>query len=380
MLGSGAAKSKPLELKNKVWKGRNGTTKSGKDSQAFGNVNQSSLYAYGGEDILSIAAIANSLVDMGADNDTLTIRKFADGMSSLNGGDGNADRLILGYQQSAFTWTWNAETNSWLLMRPGTSNGLSSISNFENVQFADKTSAKLSAGSITVNGTKNKDSILIYSSGIEAIAVASGAGNDTISFSGVINENTPIVTIDGGSGTDIVRLAMGPEAYRFSQEDKNWKVISCDDLGLIQTWYNAFSFRNIETVLFGDGSTMKLNRAGIDFTAGSKAVTVTGTEGNDRLRGSAKDDTFIRDPFKSLGNDYFDLRDGGGDTVDFSTVFGYSPANVTIFGARADDKIEFGDLTPSGTTAYTKAGFLTGTLTVSYGLLGDLSVKFVAPS
>ncbi|RWM91243.1 MAG: calcium-binding protein, partial [Mesorhizobium sp.] len=347
-----------------------------------------------GNDTLNGTAFADTLTG-GAGTDTLNGNAGSDtlngglGVDALNGGSGNdtfvfnsgdgsdtinenggTDTIQLGAGLTAANVTFNVSGND-LLITYGAGDQIklayqyyvySTSYQVETLIYGDGTSISLTgglpifggAGNDTLNGTSFGDT-LTGNAGVDTLngnggndTLTGGAGNDTLDGGSgndtyVFNAGDGSDTVyDTGGGTDTIQLGAGLTAANvtFNVSGSDLLIsdgVSGDQIRLVNQYYWASTSYQVETLVYGDGTTISLT-GGLPIVGGAGNDTLTGGSskealygfgevdvlnggaGNDTLSGGADSDTFIFQA--SFGNDTItDFTAGAGseDVIDFTT-------------------------------------------------------------
>ncbi len=377
MVNSRAANKKPPSLTGRVWKGKDGKTKTANDSQAFSNVTNATISALGGNDILSISLLDQSLVQLGEGNDQLTIAAFGKlkAPSTIDGG-GGIDIVSLGYLETSFTWSWDTTKNVWIMKAGG--RDYATVKGVEKFQFKNNVAIELDDANhaLTIVGSDRADSLSASTNGSNKVSVRAGLGDDVIAINSIDKSGNTPISVDGGAGNDTIKLTGIPNDYIFSKDGDTWQIDYVDGLN----HSTVLIAQNVENLTLSDGSTIAFVGDGINFKAGNKAVGCVGTTGNDTLTGSRFDDTFVH----LGGNDIFDLTKGGRDGLVFARL-SYIPvgdSNVEVIGYQTNDNIKIVDpfqiYTVIDNTRY-ENGYRTGDYHLDAGLSGSVNITFSAP-
>lgn len=323
-----------VDLIKKTWRG---TRKA--DKVKFNNVDQGSLLAGDGNDIIEITAVEGGLINLGAGNDTLSIGSFssigaAQLVTTIDGGVGSDTLNFLNPSPNGFQSNFQ-QAQGWSI----SSNGqFMIVKNIETVIFPNNVQMRLrSDGTATVIGTDKSDVIGAFSDDVTRMTVNAGAGDDTITLDGIGSIFSNVISlIDGGDGKDTLQQKTNQETQRLVPSRSGWYLQKKE----VNQWNFAARLVNIERIAFADGSFIELGAAGVSNTASSRAATLTGTSGDDTFTGSSGDDSIIG----LGGNDIFDLTAGGADTIDLAEVYTAGLTEITIKGRKSDDNI----FTPTG--------------------------------
>ncbi|AWB06612.1 hypothetical protein A6A40_16175 (plasmid) [Azospirillum humicireducens] len=204
------------------------------------------------------------------------------------------------------------------------------------------------AGGMTLIGSAGNDSI---TGTAYADTIRGGAGNDVflyMTYASLFSNNALIDSIDGGDGTDSLRIGSVGTAFTITATDSfATRVSNVETLAAAPNsaavsvtvgdgFYNA-GFRTID--FSGDTNTSGENLIDASaVTAGD--LTLTGSAGNDTIRGGAGNDTISgggrNDTLYGNGGD--DLIDGGAGT---DTLDG-GAGNDTLTSGTGDDTLTGG--------------------------------------
>lgn len=324
-----------VDLIKKTWRGTSRV-----DKRTFGRFDQATILAGNGNDRIEIDAAQGGLIDLGANNDYLSIFSFfaADGnqlVTTIDGGAGSDTLVLKSLSTAGLKWSFEAG-KGWHVID---ANEFAFIRNIETVVFEDGVRMSLNmSGMATITGTQNTDTIEATIDSSTRVTVNAGAGDDYISISGPgRNFSANLSLVDGGVGNDTLAQSGSQTTNRFTQSRGSWYLRTENDAG---RWGFASRLVNIEKITYDDGSSIELGLTGVKNTAGNTPATLIGTSGDDTFKGSAGNDSF-----ESFGgNDIFDLRTGGVDTIDFAEFYGAGLTEVTIIGRKIDDTL----LIPSG--------------------------------
>jgi Ca2+-binding RTX toxin-like protein len=274
---------------------KTGTATSGLSHSLFGNDGNDTLY--------SIENIRGSEFD-----DTLTGN--ADN-NTITGGLGN-DTMSGGAGEDTFV---DVQTGDTVYGGAGTDTVTTSLSNFSLVDSASLSSienlSSTSSTGVTLTGNAGNNSI---AGGIGNDTLSGGDGNDTLR-GGIGNDY-----IDGGAGTaDVARLSGVYTAYTATVNTVNGTITmtGADGTDIIRGGKNSTDFTGTEFVQFDGSNDISLDVAKTlqygqaiyvgDITgAGNPSPTITGTNSNDFLVGTAAVGQTL------LGLDGNDVLDGAG--------------------------------------------------------------------
>lgn len=348
-----------VDLVKKLWRG------SGKaDKLTLGQFDQGTILAGNGNDQITIDAVQGGLIDLGANNDILSIVSFFSMganqlVTTIDGGKGS-DRLeFSALSTSDLKWLFK-KGQGWSVSDV---NEFALVKNVETVVFQDKVNMTLTMdGKAKITGTAEADTIQATTDEMTRVTVSAGAGDDFITLNGSVSRfSSSLSLIDGGDGQDTLEQQGDQKGYRLTQSRSGWHLQTRGDDA---RWRFAGRLVNIEKVAFGDGSTIELTQTGVINTAGKTAAVLNGTSGDDSFKGSVGNDTF--NGFG--GNDVFDLRAGGADSIDLADVYSAGLTEVKVIGRKVDDVL----YAPNGseieidTRAYNKAGIQVGELVLRW--------------
>ncbi len=228
----------------------------------------------------------------------------------------------------------------------------------EKLIYGDGTTASLNSGlsltattgSTTLIGTSGNDTMIaVTGTGTETLQ--GNDGNDTYSYGSGMGK---VVIADTG-GTDTLKLGTGlTSANVVLTEAANGKDllvtdgVTGDQITVLNQYFNPLYA--LETLVYGNGSTLSLENAVLTATPGTS--TLTGTSGNDVLQGTAGNQTLI-------GNGGSDQYLGGSGTEIMKALTGTIGNNVFTDGT--------GTTTMDGNTGNDLYSYVSGdgTLTIS---------------
>lgn len=211
-----------VDLIKKSWKG---TRKSNR--LIIGKFDQGTILAASGNDQITISAAQGGLIDLGANNDTLSIASFFSTdnnqlITTIEGGTGN-DRLVFSeLSKTDLKWLFKAgkgwsvfDTNEFALVR-----------NIETVTFQDKVNMTLwMNGQARITGTDASDVIAATTDQTTRVTVSAGAGDDYISLNGYVSSfSSSLSLIDGGVGQDTLGQQGDQSQYRVTQSRSGWHL------------------------------------------------------------------------------------------------------------------------------------------------------------
>jgi Ca2+-binding RTX toxin-like protein len=268
---------------------------------------------------------------------------------------------------------------------------------------------------IAINGTSASGNTLIGSNqndiitgGDGADTVVGGDGVDTMSGGGgddlfvyTTALHLDAESIDGGSGTDTLRLGrdVGAAVYQFNLATLSGieRVEFTDDMDVFFD-SSAFAAGGINALL-GSGSSVRivinsataLNLSGVSFASwnGDDTLNLNGSNGNDAITGSSQNDT-IRggngadtmnggdgdDVFLYTASDQVtgsEALDGGSGT-DILDILGFIGGGTFDFAAAALTSIEALRFTTGGTAALNGNQFGSGGITAVIGSSGSEAI------
>ncbi len=189
---------------------------------------------------------------------------------------------------------------------------------------------------LTLDGGAGND--ILYGSNQGRNTLIGGEGADTIIAAGLNN------TLNGGNGNDIY----------YSDSATNLIVETNADrvTGGFDTLYAGYDVvmlaANIEQLILQGAANSGIANATDNYLSSraTHGVTLDGGAGNDYLTGSAYDDILVG----GTGNDQFDLRTGGHDTLIY-TQAGFGRDTVTGFDATSAAGRDVIDVSGRGLTA-----------------------------
>ena len=301
----------------------------------------------GGDGADTITANASgSTIDAGAGDDALV---GGDGADQLTGGAGNdaiggggaSDTAIYSGNRADYNVIDNGGgTYTVIDMRPGSPEGIDTLSEVEFLAFADETVnivGAVTGGTIPTAG----DDIL---TGTPNADVLDGlAGNDTIN--GLASDDTLIGgegddELTGGAGDDVLRGDAGADTAVYSGALADYLVTDTGGGTFLVTDLRPGSpdgtdtIDGIELIRFADRTVDPATAAG-GATAGDD--TLVGTPGNDAIDGLAGNDTIdgLAGDDTLTGGDGDDVITGGAG--DDTIAGGAGGLDIAVFsGARAD--------------------------------------------
>lgn len=336
----------------------------------YGNVENSTISTFDGNDALTITTLLNSVINLGNQNDKIDVTDVKN--STINGGNG-IDQVTILYSINS---TYNLGTGNDIFLLTGKMNlsgygnlidggagsdilklpnfqaamtvgyengsfilydfGQTKLKNFEKIEVSGGVSMLLqSNGTITINGTSGDDQLSTLSNAVMNCSINAGDGNDVINAS-VVGQ----ATIDGGNGADRINIK---DDVRIAVQDGNWSLGSND--------VNKAYLKNIESVAFGnevDGFMLyQLASTGAKITSTRElGGFFKGSSGIDTIIGSSKNDLFYvyGDKVGNKGVDLFDFSAGGKDSLFFdptSYSSGTTPTSpivmASVFGSSKED-------------------------------------------
>ena len=412
----------------------------------IGNSGVETLLGNGGNDTF-IAGIGTETLSGGVGNDFYSYAQ-GDGVTVITDSGGN-DKLVLGTGLTAANVTVSQSGND-LLITDGQAgdqitlrNQFTSGNPVEWMLFADGSSQSLTGlkvvasgngafgggatsdtliggtGNETLTGNGGNDTF-IAGTGTETMVAS--YGNDKFSYA----QGSGNVTINDAYGNDTLYLGTGLTAANvvFAVSGNNLLITdgtAGDQITILNQYlwssgyvpnYSQGFLNQIETVVFGDGSTMSL-AGGVPIKASGNGSfngsgwndTLIGGTGNETLTGNGGNDTFIAGTgtetmVASYGNDKFSYAQGSGnvtindaygnDTLYLGTgltaanvVFAVSGNNLLITDGTAGDQITILNqyLWSSGYVPNYSQGFLNQIETVVFGdgstmsLAGGVPIK-----
>nr|WP_308494626.1 type I secretion C-terminal target domain-containing protein [Duganella rivi] len=248
---------------------------------------------------VAVSLTGNSMSNQLTGNAAANTLTGGAGDDTLDGGAG-ADKLIGGVGHDIYL-----VDNSGDVVTEGANEGydtvrttLSSLTLAANVEYMEYT------GKGAFTGTGNAlDNLITGGDGDNKLD--GGAGNDALtgghgndSLLGGLGDDLLVITdgkdtADGGAGTDRLILSYLQDAYQVTRP-------SLTDTVLTDRYGNSVTVRNVEKVLFGDGSSVSMadlqqNIAspGNDYLTGTTGKdTINGGAGVDTLEGYAGDDLY----------------------------------------------------------------------------------------
>ncbi len=357
------------DLVKKVWKGS-----SRPDKVKFGQFDQATILAGNGNDRVELAAVQGGLIDLGANNDYLSIFSFfsADNnqlVTTIDGGSGTDTLNLSALSTTGLKWLFEAG-KGWHV---SDLYEFALVKNIETVIFEDNVRMALTMkGTATITGTSEADTIEATINASTRVTVNAGAGDDFITLNGTGgNFSSTLSLIDGGAGNDTLEQQGNQSAYRLVQSRSGWYLQTKDGSN---SWNFAARLVNVENVVFSDGSTIGFGQTGISNTAGTGASTLIGTSGDDTFKGSAGNDSFVG----LGGNDVFDLRAGGSDIIDLADIYAAGLTEVTVIGRKADDTfyIPSGETIISDNRSYNSSGIQVGDIVLQWARGANLVVHF----
>ncbi len=194
-----------------------------------------------GADVLNDTAL-NDEIEAGAGDDVIHLGA---GDDRIDGGAGQ-DTVVYVHSRASTTITINA--NGAALSGPG---GMDTLVGVEQVQFADGFVMIGTGGNDTINGRS------------VATEIIAGAGHDRV-FGGAGDD-----LITGGAGNDIIDGGAGHDVVIVSGVAADYRLMMKGDTFILKGPDGRDSLTNVETIRFGDGRELELNRmygAGLDAT------------------------------------------------------------------------------------------------------------------
>jgi Ca2+-binding RTX toxin-like protein len=332
----------------------------------------------GGGDTLTnfgtMTATGGSAIDMGAGNDTVTLRdgslvtgdillgedddifRGSGGTETVNGGSGN-DRLdggagaddMAGGQGNDTFYVDNAEDAVLELADAGVDRVISSITyaltdNIENLTLTG-TAANGGFGNELDNRITGNDAANFLSGGDGNDRLSGGAANDTL-LGGIGND-----TLDGGTGADFMGGEMGDDVYIV--DDSGDQVFETANQGTdrVNASIDFVLGSNLENLTLTGSAAIDGTGNGLGNTiAGNAAANVlSGLGGNDVLKGGAGSDALLggngtdnlnggTDNDLLIGGAGNDTMAGGGGIDVFGLRPGFGADTIADFGA--DDFID----------------------------------------
>jgi len=293
------------------------------------------------------AKTANNLITGDAGNDTIDA---AGGDDTIDAGAGND--LIIGYDTAGEVVNGGAGTDTLRIINPtdaaALSAGATTDAKIRNVEIIDASAATGGLFFTLVNQTTEPGFEIIGSAFADNITGSNG--DDT--FTGF----TPGDTVDGGPGTDTLKLVTVADILAFSTANiplqvKNIESIDADfssvgdpisfDLGNFPGSISIIATSGDDSIIGGAGNDTILGEEGNDsLSGGAGNDSLLGGFGNDTIGGGAGNDTING----GQGNDLIDGGDGD-DKITCGTgddtVFG-GDGKDTITGDAGNDYIEGG--------------------------------------
>ncbi|WP_420468710.1 tandem-95 repeat protein [Panacagrimonas sp.] len=288
------------------------------NNPAFNAALPAALYGFGGNDNLTGGDL-DDYFEGGSDADTLIGGLGNDRFvgvetnDSIDGGNGN-DTVVV----SAIAVNYIPSDNRLLGVEtvaaaPGTANAdISLAQQSEGFTVLGNAGNNVLAGGFgddVIRGNEGDDELIIFNGRDNLFG---GIGNDSLVFSnpsGAADYDSN--QVDGGEGTDTLRMNSGFISYRPSNDN----------------------LTGVELVTVGNGPT-DIN---LDFSLQTEALDITGGQNADVLIGGSNNDT-IRG---GSGNDTIDGSTGN-DTIDGST------GNDVLFGGSGDDTVSTYNLATDG--------------------------------
>lgn len=272
-----------------------------------------------GDEIVIHNLMSGGVIQSGAGDDIVTIATMLGG--SIDGGAGN-DTL---YFSDKFTNDFNFQFTDGVYNLHEGSTKTGEIRNFEKIQFSDMDD------SVVFDDTQN-------------ITIDMGAGNDTITLSGVLNGSTINTgsgddtirisddlygnTIDGGSGVDTLVFVNNDDSVSSLVDSiKNIEIFEFQGNSVIDfsgTDYDMSSIIVRDTS--DDGITIKASATGSIIDGGAGADTIIGNIGNDIIVYDPNDTNI------SGGEGIDVLLVGDNPSFDFDTAANVSEMEIAIAG------------------------------------------------
>jgi hypothetical protein len=248
-----------------------------------------------GNDYLMDTA-ADDIMLGGDGNDVFDLRQG--GNDTVDGQGGDYNQIDLPGKSSDYTFSSPDSDGTVILTGPG--GEMDNLRNIDGVYFygdnkwASMGDLVVPAGE-TINGTPGNDYLLDTAGGD---TMRGGDGNDVFDLRKGGND---IVYGEGGDYNQ-VDLPGASTDYKFTAEGYGWYRVDGPN-GEVDT------LKDIAGVYFyGDNKWSAIT----DLATPGPGTDITGTPGNDYLMDTAADDIMLGGD----GNDVFDLRQGGNDTVD----------------------------------------------------------------
>ena len=334
-----------------------------------------------------LASVVGQTITVDAVNptDTLTIDESLGSLSAdiiwhSAGGELN---VIGSYTSVTETFTSTGpESSGSLVLSDGTSTSTITFDGTGNVDLADS-----SIGDLAINLPAETNSIVLEDTGTTSDGVSQLRSDDPTIATTMFSSPTGTLTINGGTGNDLVELASVDSTFTsnlivdLGAGNDTLSGALIDDATLTTSDATGFDgsathrassvtteFRNIEA-LVGSGigtltgqdsvSAWSLNAANSTYSTGSQTM---GLDQFATLQGGSAADSFHvvgASTFELLGgdgNDFFDIDaqlngtprgENGNDTLDASN----SPSGVTMFGNAGADRLigsNFADLLDAG--------------------------------
>ncbi|QND63166.1 hypothetical protein HB777_04005 [Mesorhizobium loti] len=366
-----------------------------------GNAGTDTLNGNDGNDTLN-GGIANDVLNGGNGNDTYVFSS-GDGTDTINENSGAGDTIQLGAGLTAANVTFNV-SGSDLLISYGAGDQIRLVNQYywastsyqvETLMYGDGTTISLTgglpivggtgndtlngtaygdiltgiAGTDTLNGNDGNDTL---NGGIANDMLNGGNGNDTYVFSS--GDGTDTINENSGAG-DTIQLGAGLTAanvfFNVSGSDLLISYGASDQIRLVNQYYWASTSYQVETLIYGDGTTISLT-GGLPIVGGAGNDILNGTNFADTLTGGAGTDTLN-------GNDGNDTLNGGiandvlnGGSGNDTYVFNSGDGSDTIYDTGGTDTIQLG----AGLTAANVTFNVSGSdLLITYGA-GD-QIKLV---
>ncbi|HEY2070514.1 MAG TPA: calcium-binding protein [Rhizomicrobium sp.] len=264
-----------------------------------------------GDDTISADVTTDIVATGDAGNDTFNINTLGDG--SIDGGDDN-DMVYVGASGSGTILVHGGNGDDTVTTGNGGSNA--TILNVYGDAGADTLTVQ--SGYANVYGGDDND--IIHASGIFAVTIDGGAGDDYIEIGSPFGPNTTITALTGGTGTNTLQL---DTSVNVTFNLATWSASSAGFQNLVLTGQPGISagitiFAGHNPVSL-DFSSMAVSIAAGDGTVSQYNFTINGSDGNDtlvgpdsvsdRLNGGAGNDTLTG----GSGNDQ--IQGGTGDDV-----------------------------------------------------------------
>ncbi|MFC3321337.1 hypothetical protein [Mesorhizobium cantuariense] len=298
-----------------------------------GGAGTDTLNGNDGNDTLN-GGIANDVLNGGSGNDTYVFNS-GDGSDTINENSGAGDTIQLGAGLTAANVFFNV-SGSDLLISYGAGDQIKLADQYywastsyqvETLIYGDGTTISLTGGlpivggtgNDTLNGTNGNNALYglvgddtlngndgddVLTGGVGSDVLNGGSGNDTYAFSS--GDGADIINDNSGTA-DTIRLGAGLTAanvfFNVSGSDLLISYGAGDQIKLVDQYYWASTSYQVETLMYGDGTTISLT-GGLPIVGGTGNDTLNGTNFADTLTGGAGTDTLN-------GNDGNDTLNGG---------------------------------------------------------------------